>query len=106
MKKRETLTVGDLQPGMRVAAAVVDAAGRVLLPAGAEISDATIASLLRRDIEQVCVEFEVEDDPAAIEAYRRQVVAELDHIFRQAGEGESTRAMYEAIVAYRLEQRK
>lgn len=105
MKKLEILAVADLQPGMRVAAAVADAAGRVLLPAGAEITESTIASLQRREIGQVNVELEVEDDPAALEAYRREVTAQLDHLFRKAGQGAETRALYEAVKKYRLEQR-
>lgn len=106
MKKLEILAVDDLQPGMRVAAAVEDSAGRVLLPAGAEITDSTIASLRRREIGQVSVEREVEDDPAAVEAYRRQVFAELEHLFRRAGQGAETRALYDAIARYRMEHRK
>lgn len=105
MKKLEILAVGDLQPGMRVAAAVHDAAGRILLPAGAEITESTIASLVRREIEQVSVELEVEDDPAAVEAQRRQVAAQLDHLFRSAGQGIETRALYDAVARYRMEQR-
>lgn len=105
MKKLEILAVGDLRPGMRVAAAVQDAAGRILLPAGAEITESTIASLVRREIEQVSVELEVEDDPAALEAQRQQVAAQLDRLFRKAGQGAETRALYDVIGRYRMEHR-
>lgn len=101
MKKIETLTIGELQPGMRVAVAVSDVAGRVLLPAGAEISESTISSLERRDIETVSVELEVEEDPGALEARHLKLLADLDLLFRKAGEGSATRALYQAVAAYR-----
>lgn len=105
MKKLEVLAIGDLQPGMRVAVAVADEAGRILLPAGAEITEATIASLRRRGIEQVGVELEVADDPAALEARRQQAAAQLDRLFRQAGQGAETRSLYDAVFRYRMEHR-
>lgn len=104
MKKVEILAVDDLLPGMRVAAAVHDEADRVLLPAGAEITESTISSLRRREIDQVSVEIEVEDDPVSAEAYRRKVIAELDHLFRRAGQGAETRSLYDAVARYRMER--
>lgn len=105
MKKLEVVPVADLRPGMLVAAAVEDAAGRVLLPAGNEITESIIVSLQRREIEQVTVEIEVEEDAAQIEARHRQALAQLDHLFRRAGDGAETRALYEAVAKYRLEPR-
>lgn len=102
MKQLEILPVGELQPGMRVAAAVEDASGRVLLPAGAEITESTIASLQRREVESVGVEVEVEEDPAAVEAKRQQVAAQLEHLFRRAGDGAETRRLFEVVAQYRL----
>lgn len=105
MKKRETLPVDKLQPGMRVALAVVDESKRVLLPGGVELSEAIIASLGRRDIGQVTVELEVEEDPVSAEHYRQQVLSRLDRLFRCAGQEKETRALYEAIAKYRMEHR-
>lgn len=105
MKELKILAVGDLRPGMRVAAAVQDEAGRVLLPAGAEITESTIGSLRRREIDQVSVEMEVEDDPVSAEAYRRQVISELDRLFRRAGQEPETRSLYEVVARYRMERR-
>lgn len=105
MKKLEQLTIDQLEPGMRVAVAVVDAAGRVLLPAGAELSESTLASLRRREIESVAVEIEVEDDPAALAAHREKVFGQLEHLFRRAGRADPTGALYQAIAQFRLEHR-
>lgn len=106
MKKLETLAVSELQPGMRTAAAITDETGYVLVPAGAELAGATIAALGRRGIAQVVVEQEVAEDPAALEAYRANFVAQLNRRFRRAGEGEETRALHRAIAEYRREHRE
>lgn len=105
MKKLETLPVEQLAPGMRVASDLADGAGRVLLPAGAELSETTIAGLRRRGIESVAVELEVEEDAAAVEQYRQQALARLDRLFRHAGQGSETRALYEIMARYRMEHR-
>jgi hypothetical protein len=105
MKKLETLTLEQLLPGMRVAAALLDEGGAVLLPAGAELSEGIIASLERREVREVRVEFEVEDDPAVVERRRQLVKEQLDHRFRNAGEGAETRALYETVAQYCLECR-
>lgn len=98
------MPVAALQPGQEVAAAVLDAGGRVLLPAGTILSEAAIASLGRREIAAIAVVVEVEEDPAATAARRERVIREVDQVFRRAGEGAATRAMYEAILAHRLER--
>ncbi|MBS1188992.1 MAG: hypothetical protein H6R10_784 [Rhodocyclaceae bacterium] len=105
MKKLQTIPVQDLLPGMRVASAVADDGGRILLPAGAELSEATIGGLKRREIQEITVEVEVPDDPAALERHRQQVMERLGRLFRHAGEDRETQALYQAILKYRLEQR-
>jgi hypothetical protein len=105
MKKLETLPVEKLEPGMRVASALSDGGGRVLLPAGAELSETTIAGLRRRGIEEVCVEREVEEDPAVLEHHRRLMTERLDRLFRHAGQGSETRALYDKVAEYRMEHR-
>lgn len=104
MKKLETLTVQQLCPGMRVASVLLDENGLVLLPAGTELSGGVIASLQRWGIQEVAVEQEVEDVPAALERHRQQVEAQLERLFRNAGEGSETRSLYKAVSRYRLER--
>ncbi len=105
MKRVEELATGALLPGMVVAEPVVDEAGRVLIPAGAQLSENTIASLVRREVAAVRVEREVAEDPAETEAYRLGLLERMDHLFRHAGDAETTRAMYQAIFDYRMEHR-
>lgn len=105
LKQAVEMDVAAAQPGMEVAIAVVDAGERVLLPAGAVLSEAAIASLQRRDIATVTVLVEQAEDPEVAAAQRARIGERLDHLFRKAGEGEATRALYAAVLAYRLEAR-
>lgn len=103
MKVQEVLALESVQPGMKVAEAVVDDGGRVLVPVGAEVTTAMLAGLGRRDIASIKVEREAEEDPVACEARRAVIVSRLDRLFRKAGDGLETRTLYQAILAHRME---
>lgn len=105
MKSIAALPLDDIQPGMKVAVALTDAAGRVLVPAGAEVSASMIAGLQRRGVAELSVEVEVEEDPAEREASQAKLVAQLDHRFRLAGEAPETRLIYQAVLDYHMEHR-
>lgn len=104
MKVAETLAIGDARPGLRLAEAVTDTMGQVLVPAGSELTEGILHGLLRRDVMTLTVEREVEEDPAAREARRASAVAQLDRLFRKAGDGVETRQLYQAVLDFRLEQ--
>jgi hypothetical protein len=106
MKRVEVLALEAVQPGMKVAVAVLDGGGRVLVPAGAEVSSSMLASLARREVAAIAVELEVEEDPALREAQRIAHAARLDELFRKAGDAPETRTLYEAVLAHRLENPK
>ena len=55
MRMLEVLALDAVQPGMKVAEAVVDDGGRVLVPVGAEVTEAMLAGLGRRDIASIKV---------------------------------------------------
>jgi len=105
MKRVERLPLEALSVGMVLAEAVLDDAGRLLIPAGSALTENTIASLARREISTVAVELAIIEDEAEREAYRRHACKELDQLFRHAGDGEETRMLYQTILAYRLEYR-
>lgn len=104
MRVLATIAIGDAQSGMRLAEAVADAMGQVLVPAGSELTESMLQGLRRREIATLKVEREIEEDPAAREARRARVVEQLDRIFRKAGDGAETRQLYQAILDFRLEQ--
>jgi len=103
MKTIQHLALEALQPGMKVAEAVLDKSGNVLVPAGAEITDSMLTGLGRREVAGVKVEVEVAEDPVATEARRIATTASLDRIFRQAGDTQEARTLYQAVLDYRLE---
>jgi hypothetical protein len=105
MKIVETLPIGEVVPGMYLAQAVMDDGGRVLVPAGAEVSESMLNSLQRRDVAELTVEREVEEDPAEREAFRAKLVEHLDRLFRKAGDAAETRVLYQSILDFRLEHR-
>lgn len=105
MKKIVCLPAEELLAGMVVAAEVVDGGGRVLLPVGAELSASSIAGLMRREIEQVSVEVEVEEAAEDLEKYQAELEAQLARLFRRAGNEPETLALYQAILDYRMEHR-
>jgi hypothetical protein len=105
MKKVETLPLAEVQAGMTVHQAIADAGGRVLMPAGAVLTDANLTGLARRDVAEICVEYEVTEDPAVREAYRATLATRLDHLFRQVGSAPEARLIYQAVLAYRMEHR-
>lgn len=102
MKAVEWRSLDLVEPGTILAEAVQDDSGRILVPAGAELSESLLAALARRDIGQIRIELEVEEDPAARAAREAQVAAQLDHLFRLAGEGEACRELYRAVRAFRM----
>ena len=104
MRVTETLSLDHLAPGMQVAEAVLDDGGRVLVPAGAEISESLLHGLERREIGQVTVSHEVAGDPAEREARQARVGAQLERLFRKAGEGDATRQLQQAVLAFRMER--
>jgi hypothetical protein len=53
----------------------------------------------------LCIVREIQEDAAEREAYRLKQVAELDRVFRKAGDGAETMVLYQAILDFRMEHR-
>lgn len=104
MDRVRILPLAEIEPGMRVAEAVIDDAGRVLLPYGAQLSEVMLAALSRRGIGALCIQPVAEGMPESTEYTRQQVVERLDRLFRHAGDGEATRALYAVILQHNLER--
>ena len=103
MSVQDKLALGDARPGMRLGAPVTGRGGQVLVPAGTELTESLLQALEQRGIAAICIECEVGEDPAAREARLAAVRIAVDHLFRAAGEGMATRALYQSIVDFRSE---
>jgi len=104
MNRQTPLGIDALQPGMRLAASVADAAGQVLLPAGAELTENMLHSLRRRGVAELLIETEVDEDPDVLEARCAGLKKQIGQLFRKAGEGQETRVLYQSILDFRLER--
>lgn len=104
MKVPRTLAIADVEPGMQLAAPLLDESGRVLVPADGELDQGILQRLARRGIAELTVLLAVKEDGAASEAHRQRVQSELDRLFRRAGEGAETRQLFQSILDFRMEQ--
>lgn len=100
--KITSVELSQATPGMILAAPVCDTAGNSLLLAGAELTEAMLASLARRGVELLQVADEVQLSDEELAAQRGEVAARLDFLFRH-GDDHLMAALHETLLAYRLE---
>lgn len=112
MSNQERLIdIDQADAGMVLAADLTDHSGGVLLPAGATLTGANIASLRRRGI-VACAIVVAEPEPdqarraedeaaAALERERRQL--RLLHLFRRSGGEQATPLLLRLLTDYRKE---
>lgn len=101
---QKIMDIADAEPGMRLAVAVADDSGRVLLPVAAVLSDGILQSLQRRGITFLHIEREEAVNPAVLAARRADVEQKLARLFRTAGDGAETKTLHQAVLAFRLER--
>lgn len=102
--KQQHIPIVSATPGMRLATAVSDDAGRTLVPAGTTLTGMLLDSLVRRGVAELCVEDPAESDPAAAAACVANIGQSVDRLFRVAGDAPATLALRQAIVAFRMER--
>ncbi len=95
--------------GMVLAEALLDGHGTVLLPGGATLSEATLASLRRRGVEHCCVlEAAAPADPAELARLRQRDVERLARLFRHHpaddGGGGGGAELLRLLTGYRLRE--
>lgn len=101
---QKLLSLEELLPGAVLAENVHDNAGRVLLRAGAVITEASIDALRRREIEMVTVEVVAEElSPEQLAIERKRLEARLDEAFARAGEGVANQLLRQAVLEFKLE---
>ncbi len=103
MKTKEKMAIDQVESGDCLAEALIDGSGRILIPAGAELTDSLLEALRRRGVSELLVERPVELDQAARVAMQARIEQRLSRLFRQGGEGLETRLLYLAVRDFRLE---
>lgn len=104
MTRIERLSIDATRPGMRLAEAVLDEQGHVLVPVGKELDESLLAGLGRRGILTLAVESEIVEDEAQRQRRLDGLQAELDRRFRHAGSGRETRTLYQAVFDFLAER--
>ncbi len=102
MIAQETLSIADVRSGMRLAVAVSDDAGRILVPAAVELTEGLLESLRRRGVVQLHVERVEALDPDVLAARRAKIESDVARLFRKAGDGRETQVLQQTIRLFRL----
>lgn len=102
------IAIGQAAAGMVLARDLLDQHGAVLLPQGAVLTDASLASLRRRGVDHCTIErAEASDhaDGAAVQAARtaarERQLARLRHLFRHSAEHEANATLLQLLTDYR-----
>lgn len=103
-----TIDIDAASEGMVLSHSLLDSGGAVLLPAGASLSAASLASLRRRGIERLQVRVEQQAsaaeeaaEHAARQAERERQCQRLAHLFRSSAQVGASARLLEQLVAYR-----
>lgn len=104
------LPLAEVSPGTLLADDLADGTGNVLLTAGTRIDAALLATLARHGIDAVPVaasEASAGAGSAEDRAARAaEIRATLEKRFAGAGNNPASQALFETVLAHRLEQRK
>lgn len=108
------IAIDQAAAGMVLAADLLDAHGAVLLPHGATLTDATLASLRRRGVDHCTVEPAADAadadgapspsalaEQAARAALRERQLARLQHLFRHSAGYEANAMLLQLLTDYR-----
>lgn len=98
----KVIPLDSVLPGSVLGDNVHDEAGRVLLRAGTTLSEASIAALHRRGVDTLTVEVAASHSAEHRAIERLHLEARLQAAFRQAGNGEASRQLWQALIEYRL----
>ena len=94
------VAIGAATAGMVLAQRLLDAHGEVLLPQGAALTEAVLASLRRRGIDHLVVGAAVAQAPQAAAAAALQL-ARLQRLFRKWPAAAGAQLLRVAVTAYR-----
>lgn len=97
------LSLDEVLPGMSLSDDLLDGHGNVLLPRGATLTAAILASLHRHQIEVVPISFGElsEADRNSGQQHHR---LRLDRLFRRTGDSESSQLLKQYMMSFRLDE--
>lgn len=103
----QILPLESLRPGMRLAEAIRDRHGNIMLTENTELTDSHLAALRQRGIASAMVLPErIPPSDEDLAAMRQSTEERLRHIFHKTLELPGSRKLFDIILAYRLEKLK
>lgn len=103
----QILPLESLRPGMRLAEAIRDRLGNIMLTEGTTLTEVHLAALGQRGIASVLILPErIPPSDEDIAAMRRSTEERLRHIFRKTLDQPGNLKLFETILEYRLEHLK
>ncbi len=99
--RSKQLTLDEATPGMVLSDDMLDSHGKVLLPAGATLTETTLASLRRHDIEMLpilCEALSAADEAAELARHQQRLAV----LFRKHVDDEATALLLQYVTRYRL----
>lgn len=103
MIRIEQRSLDEIEPGICLAAAVSDSAGKTLLAEGVELTPGLIASLQKRGLSHVPVSVEIFCSPEELTAQGERIQSRVFWLFRNRGDDPMMNKLCEAVLEYRLE---
>lgn len=100
-RRNHEITLDEAGPGMTLSDDLLDEHGQILLPAGAVLTETSIAGLRRREVDTVPIQGDeiAEVDAASVERHRIR----LAHLFRNHREDDlATEILRQFVVKFRL----
>jgi hypothetical protein len=100
-RRNHEITLDEAGPGMVLSDDLLDEHGQILLPAGAVLTETSIAGLRRREVDTVPIQGDEipEDDAASMERHRIR----LAQLFRNHREDDlATEILRQFVVKFRL----
>ncbi len=100
-RRNQEIALAEASPGMVLSDDLLDAQGQVLLPAGATLTEAVIASLTRRGVDSLPIQGEeIEDENPALQ---EQHAERLAQVFRKhSSDDMATEILRQFVYQFRL----
>jgi hypothetical protein len=100
MSNIRQLALEQAEAGMQIAVDLKDGNGNILLPSGANLTDASIKSLLRRGVTEISIA--CEEEPVDQHLEQERVRNRLSKLFRKSHAGELDRLLMDYVSFYRI----
>lgn len=101
MQRFKQLDIDEATPGMTLAEDALNPRGKMVMPQGAVLTEASIDGLRRHDVTQLSVALPDEEAAKQAEAERQQQLQRIAHLFRHCDENQPAAQLRQYLTRYR-----